>query len=64
MTGEIIRKNVKEAKYSEGVDLYLEAQYIDVTTCLPVEGVYVDIWNANATGVYRCVYYIVVLRVY
>lgn len=53
VTGESIRKNVKEDLYSEGVDLYLEVQYIDITTCEPVPNVYVDIWNANATGVYR-----------
>jgi protocatechuate 3,4-dioxygenase beta subunit len=28
-------------------------QYIDVNTCKPVKGAVVDIWNANATGVYR-----------
>lgn len=50
--GEAIRKNVKEDLYSDGVDLYLEVQYLDVETCEPVEGLYVDIWNANATGVY------------
>jgi len=53
VTGELIRKNVKEDMYSDGVDLYLEVQYLDINTGEPVEGVYVDIWNANATGVYR-----------
>ncbi|KAF2108121.1 putative GPI anchored dioxygenase [Lophiotrema nucula] len=52
VVGEIIRKNVKENQYCDGVDLFLEVQYIDVTTCAPVPGLYVDIWNANATGVY------------
>ncbi|RMD42460.1 hypothetical protein DV735_g2672, partial [Chaetothyriales sp. CBS 134920] len=50
--GELIRQDVKEDLYSDGVDLYLEVQYLDVTTCEPVPDVYVDIWNANATGVY------------
>lgn len=50
--GESIRKNVKEDLYSDGVDLYLEVQYLDVETCEPVENLYVDIWNANATGIY------------
>lgn len=50
VTGEQIRKNVTEDQ--EGVPLYLEVQYIDMTTCLPVPQVYVDIWNCNATGVY------------
>ncbi|KAK8157881.1 Intradiol ring-cleavage dioxygenase, partial [Phyllosticta citrichinensis] len=52
VTGEMIRKNIKENQYSDGVDLYLEVQYVDVETCEGVPGVYVDIWNANATGVY------------
>jgi protocatechuate 3,4-dioxygenase beta subunit len=51
--GELIRKNVKEDKYCDGIDLYMEVQFIDVNTCKPVPNVYVDIWNANATGVYR-----------
>lgn len=38
--------------YSDGVDLHLEVQYLDITTCEPVDGLYIDIWNANATGVY------------
>ncbi|KAL4808057.1 Intradiol ring-cleavage dioxygenase [Aspergillus unguis] len=50
--GEIIRENVVEEEYCEGVPLYVEIQYIDVNTCKPIEGAYVDIWNANATGVY------------
>lgn len=49
--GEAIRKNVKEDLYSDGIDLYLEVQYLDVETCEPVAGLYIDIWNANATGV-------------
>ncbi|KAF4300690.1 putative gpi anchored [Botryosphaeria dothidea] len=56
VVGELIRKNVKEDKYSDGVDLYLEVQYIDIETCEPVPDVYVDIWNANATGVYSGIY--------
>lgn len=52
VTGEVIRKNVKEALYSDGVDMYIEAQYIDIDTCEPIPGVWVDIWQANATGVY------------
>lgn len=52
VTGEAIRKNVKEEQYSDGVDLYLEVQYIDINNCQPVPGIYVDTWGANATGVY------------
>lgn len=52
VVGELIRSDVKEDLYSEGVDLHLEVQYLDIETCEPVPNVYVDIWNANATGVY------------
>ncbi|KAI4907043.1 hypothetical protein J4E90_009937 [Alternaria incomplexa] len=50
VTGEMIRKNVVEGQ--TGIDLYLEVQYVDITTCEPVPHLYVDIWNSNATGYY------------
>lgn len=50
--GEYMRSNVKETEFCEGVDLYLEVQYIDVNTCEPIPAVAVDIWNCNATGTY------------
>ncbi|KAH6712684.1 Intradiol ring-cleavage dioxygenase [Leptodontidium sp. MPI-SDFR-AT-0119] len=50
VTGEFIRKNVTEGE--PGIPLYLEVQYIDITTCEPVPEVYVDIWNCNSTGYY------------
>ncbi|CAG8105194.1 unnamed protein product [Penicillium olsonii] len=50
--GEVVRQNVKEDLYSDGVDVFLEVQYIDINTCKPVPGALVDIWQANATGVY------------
>jgi protocatechuate 3,4-dioxygenase beta subunit len=50
--GEVVRQNVKEELYSDGVDVHLEVQYIDINTCRPVPGALVDIWQANATGVY------------
>jgi protocatechuate 3,4-dioxygenase beta subunit len=56
VVGEYLRSNVKEALYSEGVDLFLEVQYIDINTCEPVPSVAVDIWNANATGTYSGIY--------
>ncbi|OJJ54263.1 hypothetical protein ASPSYDRAFT_35772 [Aspergillus sydowii CBS 593.65] len=50
--GEMTREDVREELYCDGVDLFLEVQYIDVNTCRPIQGAYVDIWNANATGIY------------
>ncbi|XDG09115.1 hypothetical protein ABKA04_008730 [Annulohypoxylon sp. FPYF3050] len=52
VVGEKMRSNVKEALYCDGVDLFLEIQYIDVNTCEPIPAVAVDIWNCNATGTY------------
>ncbi|KAH8152579.1 uncharacterized protein LAJ45_03420 [Morchella importuna] len=50
VTGEYIRQDVREDQ--EGVDVYLDLQFIDVNTCEPVPGIYFDIWNANSTGTY------------
>ncbi|KUI61554.1 hypothetical protein VP1G_08743 [Cytospora mali] len=52
VVGEWFRSNVKEAEYSDGIDLFLEVQYVDVGSCAPVPAVAVDVWGANATGVY------------
>lgn len=54
--GEYFRSNVKESIWSDGLDLFLEVQYVDISTCAPVPAVAVDIWNANATGVYSGIY--------
>jgi protocatechuate 3,4-dioxygenase beta subunit len=50
--GEYLRSNVKELENSDGIDMYLEVQYIDINTCEPIPSVAVDIWNCNATGTY------------
>lgn len=36
----------------EGVPVTSDLQFIDVDTCEPLAGVWADVWNANATGVY------------
>lgn len=36
----------------EGVPVIADYQFIDVDTCEPLAGVWADVWNANATGVY------------
>ncbi|KUF91195.1 hypothetical protein AM588_10002991 [Phytophthora nicotianae] len=50
VNGELIRSDIREDQ--EGVDLYAEVQIIDVNTCEPVQGLYLDFWHCNATGVY------------
>jgi protocatechuate 3,4-dioxygenase beta subunit len=48
--GEYIRDDLTEDE--PGVDLYLDAQFIDVSTCEPITDLYWDVWSANSTGVY------------
>ncbi|KAF5365180.1 hypothetical protein D9758_005369 [Tetrapyrgos nigripes] len=48
--GEYVRYDLREDQ--KGVDIYVDVQLIDVSTCEPVPDVYIDFWHANATGVY------------
>ncbi|OJD34363.1 aromatic compound dioxygenase [Diplodia corticola] len=50
VTGELIRRDVTEGQ--AGVPLHLDLQFVDVNTCEPVPNLFIDIWAANATGVY------------
>ncbi|KAJ3979898.1 Intradiol ring-cleavage dioxygenase [Lentinula detonsa] len=50
INNEMIRNNVTEGQL--GVPLTLDIAVIDVTTCEPMEDVLVEIWAANATGIY------------
>ncbi|KAJ3787059.1 aromatic compound dioxygenase [Lentinula aff. detonsa] len=50
INNEMIRNNLTEGQL--GVPLTLDIAVIDVTTCEPMENVLVEIWAANATGVY------------
>ncbi|PQE33172.1 extracellular dioxygenase protein [Rutstroemia sp. NJR-2017a WRK4] len=52
VSGEYIRSDVRETKIQSGIDLIIDIQVIDVSTCEAVPNVYVDFWHANATGVY------------
>lgn len=48
--GEYIRTNLRESQ--PGIPIIIEGQFLDVETCEPIPGLYWDIWNCNATGVY------------
>lgn len=50
VNGEMVRDDITEGQ--EGVPLYLNIQLIDTSTCRPIQDAYVDVWQANATGVY------------
>ena len=48
--GELVRSDITDGQ--AGVPVTIDAQFIDVETCEPLEGVWWDIWSCNATGVY------------
>ena len=50
ITGEHIRTNLVEDQ--TGVALHLDLLVIDTTTCAPVTDAYIELYGANATGVY------------
>ncbi|KAM5343317.1 hypothetical protein ACJ41O_014283 [Fusarium nematophilum] len=52
IVGEYLRSNVIEAEFCDGVPLFLEVQYVDVSTCEALPKLAIDVWNCNATGVY------------
>lgn len=50
VAGELIRSDLREKETQKGIDLILDIQVIDVSTCKPIPNVMVDVWAANATG--------------
>lgn len=47
---EKLRRNITEGK--PGVPLLLEATVVDASSCRPIKSAAVDIWHADAAGVY------------
>jgi protocatechuate 3,4-dioxygenase beta subunit len=50
IAGEKLRRDVTEGR--PGVPLLLRLRIVDASTCRPVKGAAVDIWHADALGVY------------
>ncbi|KAM0546486.1 hypothetical protein ACHAPJ_010846 [Fusarium lateritium] len=48
--GELVREDIVDNE--PGVVNYMHAQFIDINTCEPAQGLYWDVWNCNSTGVY------------
>ena len=48
--GEKLRRNITEGR--PGVPLFLRLRVVDASTCRPIKGAAVDIWHADALGVY------------
>jgi protocatechuate 3,4-dioxygenase beta subunit len=50
IAGEKFRRNITEGR--PGVPLLLRLRVVDGSTCRPIQGAAVDIWHADALGVY------------
>jgi protocatechuate 3,4-dioxygenase beta subunit len=50
ISGEKLRRNITEGRPGARLDLRLGV--VDATTCKPIKGAIVDIWHADAGGVY------------
>ncbi|KAK3381949.1 Intradiol ring-cleavage dioxygenase, partial [Podospora didyma] len=50
VAGEFVRKDITEGQ--AGVPVTLDIQVIDMETCEPLSGAYLEIWHCNTTGVY------------
>jgi protocatechuate 3,4-dioxygenase beta subunit len=50
IAGEKLRRNITEGR--PGVPLLLRLRVVDASTCRPIVGAAVDIWHADAIGVY------------
>jgi protocatechuate 3,4-dioxygenase beta subunit len=48
--GERVRRNITEGR--SGTPLQLQLKVLDASTCRPIKGAAVDIWHADALGVY------------
>ncbi|KAL4978467.1 aromatic compound dioxygenase [Aspergillus desertorum] len=48
--GELVRTDIIEDQ--AGIPVVLDLQFVDVSTCQPIEGIYAETWNCNATAVY------------
>src|SRR6266516_6016514 len=50
IAGEKLRRNITEGR--PGVPLLLRLRVVDASTCKPIKGAAVDVWHADAVGVY------------
>lgn len=50
INNEMVRQNLTDGQ--RGVELILDIGVIDIETCKPLKNAFVELWMANATGVY------------
>ncbi|OBT66049.1 hypothetical protein VE03_03267 [Pseudogymnoascus sp. 23342-1-I1] len=48
--GEYVRSDIRDDQV--GVEIIIDLQFIDISTCLPIVDLTADIWHCNSTGVY------------
>jgi protocatechuate 3,4-dioxygenase beta subunit len=50
IAGEKVRRNITDGR--PGMPLTLRLRVVDASTCKPIKGAAVDIWHADASGIY------------
>jgi protocatechuate 3,4-dioxygenase beta subunit len=50
IAGEKVRRDITEGR--PGTALFLHLRVLDASTCRPIKGAAVDIWHADASGIY------------
>jgi protocatechuate 3,4-dioxygenase beta subunit len=50
LSGEKLRRNITEGR--PGTPLWLRTTVVDARTCRPIKGAVVDVWHADAAGIY------------
>lgn len=48
--GEYVRSDIRDDQ--PGIEIIIDLQFIDISTCLPIVDLTADIWHCNSTGVY------------
>lgn len=48
--GEKVQQDIRGGQ--AGVPLWLEIDFVDIDTCEPLTNAWIDVWSANATGIY------------
>lgn len=48
--GERVQQDIRGGQ--AGIPLWLEVDFVDIDTCEPLKGAWIDVWSANATGYY------------
>ncbi|KAK0652630.1 Intradiol ring-cleavage dioxygenase, partial [Cercophora newfieldiana] len=50
VAGELLRTDITDAQ--SGIPVHLDIQFVDLSTCAGIPSLLIDIWHANASGIY------------